>query len=185
MGTDRRTTPSANAEAEPLPPRRWGRGLLWLGLIAVLVGVAIVVSIVVADPSQDDTDTAPLVADQFCTEAASFRAFDALHLEEDGAAQLRDLSLSARRLASLAPAAIAKDLDDVAEAFERVAQAVDQVPADESDRLAIVTQRLDEELAGVNDQADEAGAYIDRWCGPVATTEPPVTDATAPVTTAG
>jgi hypothetical protein len=151
-----------------------------VGLIVVLVGVAVAVSIVVRDPADDDRNTAPLASEQFCGEASSFRSFDSLHLEDDGAAQLRDLSTSARRLASLAPPTIARDLDDVAQAFELVAQSVDQVPADDPDRLEIVTQRLDEELAGVKDQADEAGAYLDKWCGPIPTTVTTASDSSAP-----
>lgn len=166
-----------------MPPRRWGRGLLWLGLIGVLVVAAIVVSIVVEDSDDDqataEMNTEPLAAEQFCAEATSFRSFDHLDLENDGAAQLRDLSVSARRLGSLSPPGIGQDFADVAQAFESLAQTVDQVPADDPDRLAIVTQRLDEELAGVQEQADRAGAYVDKWCGPVATTEPPGPDTTA------
>jgi hypothetical protein len=175
VGPSRRTTPSPRAEAEPPPPRRWGRGLLWLGAILVLVAGAVAVSVIVKDPDDDAMNTAPLAAEQYCAEAASFRSFDELNLESDGAAQLRDLATTARRLASFSPPMIAADLQSVAQAFEAVATTVDELPADDPDGIATVTQSLDDELGAVQEQADRVGVYLDKWCGVPATADEPST----------
>jgi len=167
----------------------------------VLVGAAVAVTVLVEDrgdrAADEAADTEPLLVDQFCAEAATFRSFDELNLEDDEAAadRLRGLAMSARRLASLSPAPIAEDFDAVAGAFEAVAQTIDSLPPDDPQRLVLVTQRLDEELGAVQQEADRAGAYVDTWCGPAgtsATTATTVvsgptdaTDAPASATTAG
>lgn len=185
MGPSRRTTPSPDAEAEPPPPRRWGRGLLWLGAILVLVAGAVAVSVLVEDRDDDAMNTPPVAAEQYCAEAASFRSFDELNLENDGAAQLRDVATSARSLASSSPPTIAADLMAVAEAFEAVATTIDGLSADDPDRLATVTQSLDDELGAVQAQADRAGAYLDKWCGVPEVIDEVPTPTGTPATAAG
>jgi hypothetical protein len=158
----------------------------------VLVAGAAVVSVLVESPDDEvtgDTTTAPIAAQQFCAEAASFRSFDELNLEEEGAVQLQGLATSARRLASLSPPTIAADFDAVAQAFESVASVVVQLPPGDPDRLATVTESLDDALGAVQEQGDRAADYLDTWCGPPPTSgAPPPTpepDPSTPETSAG
>jgi hypothetical protein len=149
----------------------------------VLVAGALAVSVLVTDPDDDAMSTAPTAPEQYCAEASSFRSFDELNLETDGAGQLRDLAASARRLASLSPPTIAEDLLSVALAFEEVAATVDELPPNDPERLAPVTRSLDDELGAVQAQADRAGAYLDRWCGVPEITDEPATGPSTPAST--
>ena len=73
----------------------------------------------------------------------------------------------ATQLGSLSPATIDDDFAAVADALDNVAGAINAIPGDDPADLAVVTQKLDDELGAVSEQADQAAAYIERWCGPL------------------
>lgn len=184
MGPSRRTTPSPDAEAEPPPPRGWGRGLAWAAVIIALVVGAIIVSILVAEPDADDQATGP-TSDQFCDEAATFRSsFGTLDVGVEGAQQLRVRSDSALDLAAAAPPSIQSDLTAVAIALEGAAQTITTAPTDDPAALATAEAALGASLQSVQEEAERAAAYMNRWCGP-APTEPPSVEESTSTTGAG
>lgn len=165
MGTNEQTTSRTEAAEPDRPRRRWGRALLWVGAIAVLVVGAFLISYA----AEDDTDVLaepPADTDVFCQTAIRFQSFDEINLE-GGSQQLKDLRVVAVQLGTLSPTAIQEDFAAVGDALQNVATAVDAIPADDPAGLAVVTQKLDEELGLVSEQADEAASYIERWCGPL------------------
>jgi hypothetical protein len=139
--------------------------LLWVGAIAVLVLGAFLISYA-AEDRKDVQAEPPVDTDVFCQTAARFQSFTEIDLETGGSDQLKGLRLVATQLGSLSPTAIQKDFAAVGGALQNVASAVDAIPADDPAAIGVVTQKLDDELSQISEQADEAAAYIERWCGP-------------------
>jgi hypothetical protein len=170
VGTNDRTASRNVAEPE-VPRRRWGRALLWIGLIGVLVVGAFAVSVAVDRKDQTDSEhimaAAPVDTDIFCQTAARFSSFDQIDLASGGADQVAGLATVATQLESLSPATIDDDFAAVSDALNHVAGAVNAIPRDDPAGLGVVTQKLDEELGAVSDQANQAADYIGRWCGPL------------------
>ncbi len=77
------------------------------------------------------------------------------------------MAIVATQLGTLSPNQIENDFGAVSDALRNVAAAVDAIPADDPNGLAVVTQKLDDELGAVSDQANQAADYIERWCGPL------------------
>jgi hypothetical protein len=170
VGTNDRTASRNVAEPE-VPRRRWGRALLWIGLIGLLVVGAIAASLVFDDNLSPDElmGEPPVDTDVFCQTAARFSSFDHLDMASGGADQLAALAAVATQLGSLSPKTIDDDFSAVSDALNNVSGAVNAIPDDDPAGLAVVTQKLDDELGAVSQQADQAAAYIERWCGPLDT----------------
>ena len=109
----------------------------------------------------------PVDTEVFCLTAARFSSFDQIDIASGGADQLRALAVVATQLGSISPSTIDDDFAAVSAALDNVAAAVDAVPADDPAGIGVVTQKLDDELAAVADQANQAAAYIENWCGPL------------------
>lgn len=171
MGTNDRKRETEDLTPVDPPSRRWGRALIWLAVIVALGAGALVVSYA-AEDRRDAMAEPPFDTDVFCLTAARFGEFRELDLDGGGGAeQVRALQTVARQLGTLSPEPIAEDLNAVGEALQNVVGVVEAVPADEPDAIAIVTQTFDEQLGSVSEQADEAAAYIERWCGPPASSD--------------
>lgn len=170
---------SASAASGPdgVPPRRWGRALLWMGLFAVLVVLALAVSFRADDRSRV-LGRPPADQVAFCAAAAGFDAVSEIEVSEAGVGQMRSLRATALDVAALSPEPVAADLEAVADALDRVAVAIESVPDDDPEAIVVMAEALDRELGSVTEEADEAGVYIDRWC------EPFVSDPGSPSTTA-
>jgi hypothetical protein len=170
VGTNDRNGSRNVAEPE-VPARRWGRALLWIGIIGVLVVGAIVASVAVEHKNQTDSEhvmaEAPVDTDVFCQTAARFSSFDHIDMASGGADQLAGLAVVATQLETLSPATIDHDFAAVSDALNNVADAVSAIPGDDPAGLAIVTQKLDDELGAVSEHANQAADYIERWCGPL------------------
>lgn len=140
--------------------------MAWIGLIALLVVGAIAASFAF-DSKPDPIAEEPVDTATFCLTASRFSSFDHLDIAAGGSEQLRGLAIVATQLGTLSPNQIEKDFGAVSDALRNVATAVDAVPADDPNGLAVVTQKLDDELGAVSDQANQAADYIERWCGPL------------------
>jgi hypothetical protein len=140
---------------------------MWIGLIGLLVVGAIVVSFATED-HEDPVAVEPVDTATFCQTASRFSSFDNIDLSQGGSEQLRGLAVVATQLGTLSPNKIEDDFSAVSDALRNVAVAVDAVPADDPNGLAVVTQKLDDELGAVSDQANQAADYIEHWCGPLA-----------------
>ena len=161
--------PETEQEEGP-PRRRWGRALLWLAVI-VIVAVAVLAVSFAADDRTDPLAQEPNDVAALCAAAEPFDTFNRLDLDATGVDRLRSLQSAASELAALSPAPIAADFAAVENALGNVAAVVESLAPDDPNALTRVTESFAIELGTIAPQADEAAAYIDRWCAPV-TTEP-------------
>jgi len=162
---------SEMAGATGQPPRRWGRALLWLGLLLALVAVAVVVSFA-AEDDDDPLAQPPIDEPTFCSTAERFDSVPELDFSSTGLDELRELRTVALQLAALSPEPIAEDLAAVGDALQRVVDTIQDIPPDDPAGVSLIAQSLDRELGSVSEEANEAAAYRERWCGPrtIATT---------------
>jgi hypothetical protein len=137
----------------------------------VLVAVALVVSFAGDDDDQVVTEEPADVA-VFCLAAEPFDSFDRLDLDAGAAGDLRELQVAADGMAAQSPDPIAQDLAAVNDALQNVIEVVEGLSPDDPEALAKVTEAFDVELGAVDEQADEAAAYIRRWCGATLVDEP-------------
>ena len=184
VATNKRTASRDGAEPE-VPRRRWGRALLWIGLIGVLVVGAIALS-VVFDNGKSDTDVHRRAARRHRSVLSDRGAIQFVRSDRPRFRRCRRAEgsvRSSRRNSERSrpprsPTISARCLQP----FATWPQPSTRCPVMTRSALEVVTQKLDDELAAVSDQANQAAEYIEHWCGPLDSlgTAPPTSGSSLP-----
>jgi hypothetical protein len=142
------------------PPRRFHkRAVLWIVLVAVLAGAALVVSFTVGS----DEPAAPVDHAAFYAEAAALRSLPGLTLEIGGdTTELESAVALLDRMAQAAPA-VASELSRVSGALDEVIRAAG-AQGDDPDALAQVGELLDQQMAEIEEPSQRVATYVERWC---------------------
>lgn len=150
----------------PEARRRWDRGVVWIGLVAVVVAGALVVAWL-AERRTGDTSAAPRDGAAYCNTVGELHrggditlaigeGSDGLQRVADGLVRLQDAG---------PPTQIRDDLGEVRSALLPVIAATSSADPQDPAAMSRLLRMLDDEARKVQPAADRVNAYTERWCG--------------------
>jgi hypothetical protein len=183
-----RATPAArsNGKGTPPPRRWWEQPWLWLGIVVVVIGAAVAVSLFANTDPNDIKPVGDTTA--FCAAVTSYKNVRDQQSSGDPATddaangrQLRD-SLGAVQQAS--PSEIRPTTDEIAHALDQVIAVQGQSSSTALDQLATKDSQLSAIDATAEPASERFSNYVQRACGfDIAATPAPAPPSSGPVGT--